>query len=90
MNVRAVILILFALGGAYTMQGNSLTGNVISESCCIGPDCAPEAACNFQDGEDRSQLFLFFLGTTVFIFSMLLIFLELKKKLDYPEKNPNL
>ena len=89
MKFRAVILILFALAGAYVMQGN-ITGNVISESCCIGPECAPETACNFQDGEDRGQLFLFFLGTAVFVFSMLLIFLELRKKVEYPEENPNL
>ncbi|MAE12979.1 hypothetical protein CMO92_00300 [Candidatus Woesearchaeota archaeon] len=91
MNWRPVVLILFALFGAFLMQDGSITAQVISESCCMGEDCNPENQCpSSEAAKNDDPIFLFVLGTSVFIVSMFLIFLELKKKVKYEKENPNL
>jgi len=44
MRNKLILLGLFALFGIFLLRGG-ITGNVISESCCFGPDCAPENLC---------------------------------------------
>ncbi|RME77944.1 hypothetical protein D6774_02930 [Candidatus Woesearchaeota archaeon] len=45
MKIYLFSLALIVLGGLFL--GNSITGYVISQSCCSGEDCAPENLCGF-------------------------------------------
>jgi hypothetical protein len=55
------------------LLGESMTGNVISESCCFGPNCAPDNLCDSAKPlvESDNSIFLylgvFFLATSIFL-----------------------
>ena len=82
MRNQLIVLGLFALFGVFLLRGG-ITGNVISESCCFGPECAPENQCPtstaatlerpaFLSEEDNNALSV--VGLLVTVVSMTMIF----------------
>jgi hypothetical protein len=49
MRFKLYMTALLLLGAGALILGSGLTGNVISQSCCTGPDCAPEYTCDHAE-----------------------------------------
>lgn len=45
MNKSLILLILIGILGVYFL-GKGITGLVVSQSCCFGPDCDAESLCD--------------------------------------------
>lgn len=55
MNKTIGITIILAVLGVLFL-GTGITGNIISQSCCFGEDCAPEYRCFEPDIEEPMQM----------------------------------
>ena len=55
MKIRAVLpLLLLVLGGIFFLQAG-ITGLVIGETCCTGPNCIPENVCDYLSDKNTAQ-----------------------------------
>ena len=87
MRYKLILLALFAVFGVFLLRGG-MTGYVISESCCFGPDCAPENQCPTTGASLESPAYigmedssaLSFVGFLVVALSIVMIFGYLIRK----------
>nr|MCK4929978.1 hypothetical protein [Nanoarchaeota archaeon] len=86
MRNKIILLALFILFGIFLLRGG-ITGFVISESCCFGPECAPENMCPVEPSLQRPAMLssednnaLSVVGLLIIVISVLMIFGYLKKK----------
>ena len=91
MQYKLILLGLFALFGVFLLRGG-ITGNIISQSCCFGPECAPEYQCPTGAGiespallsaEDNNALSI--VGLIMIFISGIMIFVYMRKR----ERNNN-
>ena len=81
MNVKVIIplvVILFLCVGLFFL-GKGITGTVVSQSCCFGPDCAPEYMC---DAESYSNSAGFLGFGAILILVSILVFVMLHSKFN--------
>lgn len=96
MRNKLILLGLFALFGVFLLRGG-MTGNIISESCCFGPECAPENLCpatgaslerpaslNYEDNSALSAV-----GLLIIIISVSMVYAHARKKILDEKKMNN-
>lgn len=86
MRNKLILLALFILFGIFLLRGG-IIGLVISESCCFGPECAPENMCPVEPSLERPALLsakdnnaLSVVGLLITVISVLMVFGYLRKK----------
>lgn len=93
MRNKLILLGLFALLGVFLIRGG-ITGYVVSQSCCFGPDCAPEDLCPtsatlekpaFLSAEDSNALSV--VGLLIAVVSVLMIAGYLRQKIKEDKKD---
>lgn len=72
MKSRLIIPLVTLLTGFFLISG-SITGNVVSETCCYPPDCEPENICDFTESNQRYSASLNIANYAVYIGEMLVL-----------------
>lgn len=95
MESKLILLGIFALFGFFLLRGG-ITGNVISQSCCFPPSCAPENVCiatgasierpAYMPTEDNNALSAVGLLLLVISTAMVFGYLKIKIKQDNQEE----
>jgi len=95
MENKLILLGIFVLFGFFLLRGG-ITGNVISQSCCFPPNCAPENVCTsvgpsiqspaYMSPDDNTALSA--VGLLLLIISTAMVFgyLKIKIKQDNHEE----
>ena len=94
MKHKLIILGILALLGVFLIRGG-ITGYVISQSCCFGPDCASEDLCPtsatienpaFLSAEDSNALSV--VGMLIAVVSVMMIagYLRMKTRQEKIEE----
>ena len=79
------IVLLFLLGSVFLGQG--ITGFVVSQSCCLPPDCAVEDMCPFakpyvESPHSKPSYPYLYIGMAIVAFSIVL-YVALNRKLRF-------
>lgn len=78
MDYKLIIPAILALASVMFL-GGSITGFVVSESCCEGPTCAPDSLCTETQGPSTTSLFSLVTSAIAFMLSMIVYFLLNRK-----------
>ena len=95
MESKLILLGIFVLFGFFLLRGG-ITGNVISQSCCFPPNCAPENVCTaigasiekpaYMSPDDNTALSAVGLLLLVISTSMVFGYSKIKIKQDNQEE----
>jgi hypothetical protein len=67
MNKTIIFMfVVFAMMGLFLI-GNSITGLIVSQSCCTGHSCSDEYMCDFAKPKDEISNINFGLGSVVLV-----------------------
>ena len=60
MNLKVIVpvLFIFLLCIGLFFFGKGITGQVVSQSCCFGPDCNPEYLCDVSVTPQKNASFM--------------------------------
>lgn len=81
MNVKLIlplVVILFLCVGLFFL-GKGITGTVVSQSCCLGPDCHSDYLCDSESYSDSAG----FLGFgAILVLVSILVFVMLHSRMN--------